>query len=128
MRALLIVVGLSAAAFVWTGVAAQQEMLPRPGPGSGITRVEGTVNIGGGSVQIANVPTVRASQEGDWRLAVAPLPFLKVNTRYLITWPDGGSERLSVADVGPGGWIMVVDTTPRRWVNLSVARAVEELR
>ena len=121
MRALFIVGALSAAAFLWTGVAAQQEMLPRPGPGSGVTRVEGTVNIG-------NVPAVRATQEGDWRVTVVPAPFLKPNTRYVVTWQDGSTERIVVlTDVGHGGWVMV-DGAPRRWINLGTARAVEEGR
>ncbi len=121
MRALLIVGALSAAAFLWTGVAAQQEMLPKPGPGSGISRVEGTVSID-------NVVAVRATQEGDWRVTVVPAPFLKPNTRYLVTWPDGSTERVvTLTEVGHGGWVMV-DGAPRRWLNLGMARAVEEMR
>ena len=36
---------LALGAMLWSGVSAQQEMLPRPGPGSGVSKVAGSVTI-----------------------------------------------------------------------------------
>lgn len=120
MRISVIVAAAGAAAMLWTGVRAQQEMLSRPGPGSGITRVEG-------SVSIANMPPVRAMQDGEWRVAIAPVTFFKPKVRYLVTWPDGSVERMTIAETGQGDWVLT-EGTSRRWLNLAVARSVEELR
>ena len=120
MRITVIVVAAGAAAMLWTGVGAQQEMLSRPGPGSGITRVEGSVNI-------ANTPPVRAMQEGEWRVAIAPVTFFRPKGRYLVTWPDGSIDRMTIAETGQGDWVLT-EGASRRWLNLSMARSVEELR
>ena len=124
MRTPAVISGIFFAALLFVAVSAQQEMSPRPGPGSGIMDVRGSVNV-------ANTPNVRAAQEGDWRVAVANTPsvrvssppFLKTGARYVITWTDGSSETVGVASLGGDGWIEVEGA--RRWVNLSAARAVD---
>jgi hypothetical protein len=120
MKALKIGLTLAAVVVVWNVATAQQEMLNRPGPGSGLTRVEGTVAI-------SNSPSVQASQSGEWRVSLVPVPFLRSNARYLVTWPDGGTERLVItAEASHGNWVLVEGG--RRWVNLAMARSVEEAR
>jgi hypothetical protein len=121
---------LSAAALLWVVVSAQQEMLPKPGPGSGVTHVRGAVDI-------ANSPTVLASQEGDWRVAVLNTPsvrvtevpspaFLRSGAGYEITWADGAKETVTVSGIAANGWIEV--ERGRRWINLSSARSIAEQR
>jgi len=124
------VAAVAAVACLWVAVSAQQEMSARPGPGSGITNVTG-------SVSIANTPSVRAAQEGDWRIAVANTPsvrvtevpspaFLRPGATYEITWIDGGKETVTISSLATNGWIEVERS--RRWINLSSARAVAEAR
>ena len=129
MRTSIVVVTLVTVVVLWNVLTAQQEMLPRPGPGSGIVRVEGSVNV-------ANSPGVRAAQEGnwqvkqdgEWQVKIVPAPFLRPNARYLITWADGSTERIvALTDVANGAWVMV-EGTPRRWLNLALARAVEDVK
>ena len=132
LRMTIVAILLAAAALVWTAAEAQQEMRPTPGPGSGMTRVMGTVDVG-------NVPEVTAAQRGDWKVAInntptvtvgamPALPFIRVGTRYVVTWPDGGSQRLTVTESGPGGWVKVSGETTVLWVNLSAARSIEFTR
>ena len=132
LRMTTVAIAVAAAALLWTAAEAQQEMRPTPGPGSGVTLVTGTVEVG-------NVPEVVAAQRGDWRVAVnntptvtvgsmPSLPFVRVGTRYLVTWPDGGSQRLTVTESGPGGWVKASNDTAVLWVNLSAARSIESTR
>jgi hypothetical protein len=126
MRLAVMSVVIATAALVWNAAAAQQEMRSTPGPGSGIMNVAGTVNVG-------NVPDVYASQRGAWKVDVsstpavtaASLPFVAVGSRYLVIWQDGGSQTVTIAASGPGGWVRVNSDGQPRWVNLAVARAVE---
>jgi len=105
-------------------------MKPKPGPGSGITNVTG-------DVRITNAPAVRASQDGEWRVAVENVPgvritevpspgFLRSGYRYEITWPDGSNETVAVDSIAGNGWIEV--ERGRRWVNVSSARSIREAR
>jgi hypothetical protein len=121
---------VAAAALLWVVVSAQQEMLPRPGPGTGVTNVTG-------SVSIANTPSVRATQDGDWRVAVAntasvrvtemPAPaFLRAGATYEIIWTDGYKEIVTVSSIAANGWIEV--ERGRRWINPSSARSISENR
>lgn len=122
---------LAAAAVLWVAVSAQQqEMKPKPGPGSGITNVTG-------DVRITNAPSVRASQEGEWRVAVENVPgvriievpspaFLRSGSRYEISWPDGSKDTVTVDSVAGNGWIEV--ERGRRWVNVTTARSIAEAR
>ena len=116
---------LALAAMLWSGVSAQQEMLPRPGPGSGISKVAG-------SVTIDEMPDVNAKQRGPWRVGItdlpeiqlAGLPFVRAGSRYEVTWSGGEKESFAVTAVGTNGWVKV-EGSRSRWVNLSSARSVE---
>ena len=121
---------LGAAAALWITASAQQEVLPRPGPGSGVTNVTG-------SVAIANTPNVRASQDGNWEVAVSNVPsvrvtevpspaFLRTGSRYEIAWIDGTSETVTISSIATNGWIEVERS--RRWINVSSARSIREDR
>ena len=132
------VLAVTGAALLWVAVSAQQEMLPRPGPGSGVTNVTGSVSIANTpAVTVANTPNVRATQEGDWRVAIQNSPsvrvtevpspgFLRTGSRYEITWVDGTSETVTISSIATNGWIEVERS--RRWINLSSARSIREDR
>ena len=144
MRKTLIIVGaLAIAGTAWTQLRAQQEMLQRPGPGSGITRA---AQHGDWEVAISNTPTVRVANS--MPVQVRGPMFLK-NRTYKVTWPNGDEERLtliSVPDSRPAernperlaerSAEMMSDTwaevqTPsgnKRWINLMAARSIEEAR
>ena len=107
-----------------------------PGPGSGIITVNGTVDVanlppldvgqrGPWAVSIANAPDVRVTNTAT--VALAPASFLKIGGRYVVIWPVGETETIRVAQLGSGAWVNVEGGTRRRWVNLAVARAVEEI-
>lgn len=119
-------IAICAAAGMWAALSAQQELFTKPGPGSGITNVTGTVSI-------ANIPNVRATQDGEWRVAVGNTPtvrvaevpaatFLRAGSRYEITWTDGMTETVTVGTMAANGWIEV--DTGHRWININSARAV----
>jgi hypothetical protein len=122
MRARFAALGVIGAMVLWAAVYAQQTQ-PRPGPGSGIMAVEGTVAIG-------NIPTVNATVTNTPSVQVtsvppvglAPLPFVRVGARYAITWPNGESQRVTIASVGPHGWVNVGQES---WVNLAAARSIQ---
>jgi hypothetical protein len=107
-----------------------------PGPGSGIVTVQGEVDI-------RRLPPIDASQRGDWKVSlanvpdvrvvntptvtVAPLAFLKVGGRYVVTWPAGDRETIGVAESGSGGWLRAAGEGRRRWLNLATAKTIEEI-
>lgn len=107
-----------------------------PGFGTGIVKVEGTVDIG-------NTPLVLAHQAGEWKVVVTnPLDvqvsnaptvwlaspgFLRKGGRYDIIWANGDRQQISVAETAPGGWIKVDAGARQRWVNLSSARSIDEV-
>jgi len=94
-----------------------------------------------GAVSIDNRPSVAAMQEGEWKMtvantpgvhvvsappvAIAPLDFIRVGARFVITWPAGDTETITVLQSGPGTWARV-EGERRRWVNLAAARAIQE--
>ena len=131
MRMRHVISALAVTAVLWVAVAAQQqEMKERPGPGSGITHVTGAVSI-------TNTPTVMATQEGEWRVAVNNVPsvritdmpspgFLRAGYRYEITWGDGSIDTVLVESLAGNGWIEV--ERGRRWVNVNAARSIREAR
>ena len=152
MRKSFIIIGALAIAVTgWTQLGAQQqEMLSRPGPGSGITR---SAQHGDWEVAISNTPTVRVANTLPVHLR-GPV-FLK-NRTYKVVWPNGDEERLTmisvpdqrVADRSPerpdrsperlpersaeamaDTWAEVQTASGnRRWINLLAARSIEETR
>ena len=104
------------------------QVYPAPTAGSGVVAVTGKVDVG-------NVVPVTAAQHGEWRVTVAnsptvaaaPLPFLKAGARVLVTWPVGAEETIHVLQLGGGGWVRTESGGRRRWVNLDVARTIDEI-
>lgn len=131
MRNSFILGSLALAALVWTGVAAQQETQPRPGPGSGVTPVSGNVRVSG-TVSVDALPDVNARQRGDWRVEITELPnvrvagpaFVSKGGRYKITWTNGDEDTVTVTTPGLDGW---VETAAGSWLNLRNARSVQAL-
>jgi hypothetical protein len=136
MRTTIMAGVLMGAAALWWARSLEGQVQPVPGPGSGIVTVQGQVDIG-------RLPTVDARQAGSWRVtldqaadvrvtnaptvAMAPLPFFKVGSRYEVTWAAGERETIAIAQLGTGGWIRTTVEGRQRWINLSGARAIEEL-
>ena len=124
----LIITGL---VLLCAGAAAQQEMRSTPGPGSGTTGVRGTVDIG-------TIPPVHAVQRGDWQVAVSNVPtvtmaapaFARAGGRYSITWSTGETETVTIVEPSQGGWVQVErgGDGRGRWINLTSARAISEMR
>jgi hypothetical protein len=127
----------AAAVAIGVGVLAfAQETQPVPGFGSGILKVSGTVDIG-------NTPLVLAHQAGEWKVVVANAPDVRVaslpavsvaspdfvlkGSRYEITWSTGERQQVSVVQTATGGWIRVEAGSKQRWINLSSARAIDEV-
>jgi hypothetical protein len=76
--------------------------------------VDGTADV-----RISNEPIV-------W---IAPPSFIKPRGRYSITWNDGATENLTVSAVAGAGWVQVTTNNgSTRWVNLTLARAIEAAR
>jgi hypothetical protein len=137
MQTKLIIGAVAGAAALIAGVSAQ-EARSTPGLGTGIVNVRGTV-------EVANTLDVRASQSGEWRVALANVPDVRVTStpvvefagtgfvmrgrRYDVTWIGGERETIGIEDVGQNGWVRVAASREgrRRWVNLTNARAVEEM-
>jgi len=125
VRNILVLGSLAFVAMVWSGVSAQQEMLPRPGAGSGIIKVAG-------SVSIDDMPDVSSKQLGPWRVGITDLPevqlaglsFVRAGGRYEVIWSGAEKESLVVTAVGASGWVKV-QSPHSRWVNLSAARSIE---
>ncbi len=117
---------------LWVGLAGQQTQ-PFPGPTSGVVTVAGTVNVG-------NSPPVQAIQYGEWKVAVANTPavrlaetatvriarpsFLVDQRSYAITWGGGERETVRVLEIGVDGWVRVEQATGQRWINTSLARSI----
>lgn len=114
--------------------ALAQETQPFPGPGTGIVKVAGTIDVG-------NTPIVLATQYEEWKVAISNMPdvrvvntpsvsiapptFLRKGGRYEITWPTGERQTIQVVESAPGGWVRI-DASRQRWINLASARAVDE--
>ena len=129
-------IALAIALVVWVGLGAQQEMLPRPGPGSGVT---GVSQKGEWSVAINNTPSVRITNPIQVR---GPI-FLKRGA-YRVTWPNGETEGVTIINIASetqrtgdrmaerspelitDGWVEVQSEGRRRWVNIMAARSIEE--
>ena len=132
IRGLVITVVVALSMTAWVMNSAGQGVRSVPGAGTGIIQVEGTVNVGNTpTVQVANMPPVTAIQSGDWRVSVTGSPtvtvpspdFLQVRRAYTIIWPDRGTERIVVDQIGTNSWVR----TGRRWLNLAQALSVEDV-
>jgi hypothetical protein len=129
---------LAIALVAWAHLGAQQEMLPKPGPGSGVTPVS---QKGDWAVAISNTPSVHIANPIQVR---GPI-FLRRGS-YRVTWPNGETENVTIitmasdtqragdrmADRSPelitDGWVEVQSEGRRRWVNIMAARSIEEGR
>jgi hypothetical protein len=106
----------------WVGLSAQQEMLPRPGPGSGIT-----------PVRLVEEPVVRLANGTEVRVldplsvSIRPPSFIAKGRTLEITWSTGEVDRVTVGEVFDGGWISVASESGR-YINLGSARSVRTLR
>jgi hypothetical protein len=116
--------GLALAATAWVALSAQQEMLPRPGPGSGVT-----------PVRVVEEPVVRLAKGSEVRVAdpvtvtMRPPSFVVKGRTLEITWSTGDDERVTVGDVLDGGWIDVGSAGGgTRYINLTSARSVRTVR
>lgn len=110
-----------------------QETRPVPGFGTGVVKIEGTVDIG-------NAPVVLAHQSGEWKVAlispadvrvvnapsvtVAAPSFLTKDGRYDVVWSTGDRQTVRVAEIAAGGWIRVESPDGEQWINLASARSV----
>ena len=133
-KAVIAGVGVVMAGLAW-GIPARGQVQAVPGPGSGVVSVVGRVEVADGLIQ--------ARQSGDWKVGVAntpdvrvvntptvvpaPLPFVKAGVRLLVTWADGSTVTIRVVQPGGGGWCLTESQRPA-WVNLNLARSVEEVR
>jgi hypothetical protein len=120
----------ASALFCVAASSGQQEVRAVPGFGSGVVTVKGTVDVG-------SMPDVRAVQAGEWKVAVANMPnvrvaatahldFVKQGQRYQVIWSRDQIEEIVVAQIGSWGWIRVESKDRRRWINLNEAQGVEE--
>ncbi len=103
-----------------------------PGPGSGVVTVVGKVDI-------ENVPTVVATQGGEWKVVadtrvtntptvvIASPPFLKQGGRYEVWWSGAEKEIVRIVQVSATGWVQVDAPGRGRWMNLTAARSVQEV-
>ena len=116
----------------WIATLAAPQNASVPGVGTGVVQVRGTVSIGNTpAVSITNMPAV--SQQGEWRVAVSNTPsvivalpaFVRAGGVYDCLWPSGERETLRVGSVAAGGWVRV-EGQAVRWVNISLARSLEE--
>jgi hypothetical protein len=111
--------------------AAGQQTKERPGFGSGVVQVEGSVDVAAVKTPVTVNGTVNANQAGTWSVAVSNTPtvsvaapnFLRAGGRYSVIWSTGESETITIASVGNGGWARL-SGSGERWVNLTSARSV----
>lgn len=134
-----VIAGTIIGASAWAG-AAQQTQPTMPGPGTGVVTVTG-------DVRIANRPSVEATQQGEWKVAVAntapvtvtntptvslAMPFtLRKGARYEIVWSAGERETVTIGDAGASAWVLAEPTGQlpgRRWLNLNQVRSISEPR
>jgi len=128
-----VAVGAAVIAAGLGGFLYAQETQKVPGFGTGVIKVEGTVDIG-------NAPVVLAHQSGEWKMTlispadvrvvnapsvtVAAPAFLEKDGRYDVVWSTGDKQTIRVAELGTGGWIRVEAADGEQWVNLASARSV----
>jgi hypothetical protein len=111
--------------------AAGQQTQGRPGFGSGVVQVEGSVDVTSVKTPVSVNGTVNANQAGTWNVAVSNSPtvvvagpaFLRTGGRYIVIWSTGESETITIASLGGGGWVRLTGTG-EQWLNLAQARSV----
>lgn len=111
--------------------AAGQQTKERPGFGTGVVQVEGSVDVASVKTPVTVNGTVNANQAGTWNVAVSNAPnvvvsgpaFLRSGGRYTVIWSTGETETFTLAAVGAGGWVRLAGTG-EQWVNLMLARSV----
>lgn len=137
MRTKIITGVVAAAAALYWARSIGGQVQSVPGPGSGIVIVQGEVDV-------RRFPQIAVGQQGDWKVslanvadvrvantpavAAAPLPFLRVGGRYMVTWPVGEQETFEVAQLGGGAWVRAAVDGRFRWLNLTVAKSIDEVR
>jgi hypothetical protein len=127
---------LSSVLFAVTAVVAafavgQQQTQGRPGFGSGVVQVEGSVDVGTVKTPVSVNGTVNANQVGTWNVAVSNSPsvvvagpaFLRTGGRYSVIWSTGESETITIASLGSGNWVRLTGPA-EQWINLTTARSV----
>ena len=114
------VLAVAIAAAAWVGISAQQEMLPRPGPGSGVTPVR---IVNEAAVTVSGISEVRVTAPVSASVRVPS--FATKGRTLVVTWATGDDETVTVSEVLEDGWIAV---DGGRFVNLSSARSVRPTR
>jgi len=105
------------------------QVQPRPGAGTGVVTVTGTVDLG-------EVPPLLTMQSGDWKVAVtnvppavrAPLGIVRVGGSYEVSWTTSERDVIRIEEIGPGGWVRGTVADRNAWLNLDAARSVREAR
>jgi hypothetical protein len=105
------------------------QVQPRPGAGTGVVTVTGTVNLG-------DAPPLHTLQSGDWKVAVtnappavrAPLGIVRVRGSYEVRWTTSERDVIRIEEIGPGGWVRGTVGERAVWLNLDAARSVTETR
>jgi hypothetical protein len=129
----LVGAAIGAAAMFSVAASSGQDVRPVPGPGTGVVTVRGTIDVG----SITSMPDVRALQAGEWKVALANTPnvrvaatthldFVRQGQRYRIIWAPDRTEEVVVVQLGSWGWFRVESKDRRRWINLNEAQSVEE--
>ena len=96
MRTKIITGVVAVVAALYWARSIQGQVQAVPGPGSGVVIVQGEVDV-------RRFPPIAVGQQGDWKVslanvadvrvantpvvAAAPLPFIRVGGRYMVTWP-----------------------------------------
>ena len=130
LSSILFAVTAAVAAF-----AAGQQTQGRPGFGTGVVQVEGSVDVTAIKTPVSVNGTVNANQAGTWNVAVSNAPtvvvaapaFLRTGGRYSVIWSTGESETITIASLGSGGWVRLTGSG-EQWVNLTLARSVTATR
>ena len=105
------------------------QVQPRPGAGTGVVTVTGTVDLG-------EVPPLLTMQSGDWKVAVTNAPAGRPRAArnrsrggpYEVSWTTSERDLIRIEEIGPGGWVRGTVAQRSVWLNLDAARSVTEAR
>jgi hypothetical protein len=135
LKTIIAVVFAAAVTIAWVQSSSGQ-VQPVPGPGSGIVTVTGKVGIddvvrvmpalADWRVIVGNVPDVRVVNTPAVTLTLPT--FVRVGGHYEITWGPNERESIRVAETLTGAWVRTDTGGRSRWLNLALARSVEEVR